>query len=122
MTMLTAAELASMRAQQTAAMPELVTIKRRVLATDGFGGYEQASLTTVATDVPARITPAQVMTMGGQGDRALELEKWIIRVPYGTDLQDRDLIEWGTQEIKVEEVKSPRSFATNVSATGEVVK
>lgn len=103
-------------------MPELVTIKRRVMASDGFGGNTQASLSTVATDVPARISPAQVMAMGGQGDRALELEKWNVRMPHGTDLQDRDVIEWGSQTIKVEEVKSPRSFATNVSAIGEIVK
>jgi len=103
-------------------MPELVTIKRRVMQSDGFGGNTVMGLTTIATDVPARITPSQVMAMGGQGDRALELEKWNIRVPVDTNIQDRDLLVWDEQEIMVEEVKSPRSYATAISAIGEIVK
>lgn len=120
--MFTTADMADMQSTQNDAMPELVTIKRRMMQSDGFGGNTEMGLTTIATDVLARITPSQVMAMGGQGDRSLELEKWNIRVPAGTDLQDRDHIFWDEQEIVVEEVKSPRSWATAISAIGEIVK
>jgi hypothetical protein len=120
--MLSDYELEEMQATQEDAMPELVTIERRTLKTNGLGGTSTDAWVAVATDVPARISPSQVLNMGGQGDRNLELEKWNIRMPHGTDLQDRDRIIWGTQTIGVEEVKTPRSFATNVSANGEIVK
>ena len=115
-------DLASMRAVQETAMPERVTIERRTVKTNGLGGTSTDAWIVQAIRVPARITPAQVQLMGGQGDRMLELEKWNLRFPHGTDLLDGDRVLWGAQVIKVEEVKSPRSFATNVSATGEVIK
>jgi hypothetical protein len=115
-------ELDAMRAVQETAMPERVTIERRTLKTNGLGGTSTDAWVAVATKVPARISPSQVLNMGGQGDRNLELEKWNIRMPHGTDLQDKDRIVWGTQTIGVEEVKAPRSFATAVSANGEIVK
>ena len=111
-----------MRATQEEAMPDLATIKRETRASDGFGGHDVSGLTTVASNVPARITPSQVMAAGGQADRYLELERWNVRMPYGTDLQDRDLIEWDGQTIRVHEVKYPRSWATAISAIGEIVK
>ena len=115
-------QLADMQATQEDAMPERVTIERRTLKTNGLGGTSTAAWVVQATRVPARISPSQVLNMGGQGDRNLELEKWNIRMPYGTDLRDRDRIIWGAQTIGIEEVKAPRSFATNVSANGEIVK
>jgi hypothetical protein len=120
--MLSDNELASMRATQEEAMPERVTIERRTVKTNGLGGTSTNAWVVQATRVPARITPAQVQMIGGQGDRMLELEKWNLRFPHGTDLRDLDRVLWGTQIIGVEEVKSPRSFATNVSAVGEIVK
>jgi hypothetical protein len=120
---ISAEELAGLRTHQEGAMPELVTIKRRGAQTqDGKGQFVQAAYVTVASDVPARITPSQVMMAGGQGDRALELEKWQLRFPHDTDVQDRDLIVWGTIEIEVEDVKQARSWMTAISATGEIVK
>ena len=115
-------QLADMQATQESAMPERVTIERATIKSDGFGGHSTDQWVEVAVNVPARINPAQVLAMGGQGDRMLELEKWNIRMPHGTDLRDKDRILWGTQSIHVEEVKTPRSFATNVSAIGEIVK
>lgn len=110
-----------MRSTQTEALPELVTIKRMVVASDGFGGYAESSLTTVASDVPARITEAQLQTMPGQAARDLLIEKWTLRLPHGTDLQDEDLVIWGATTFKVENVKG-RSWDTAVTATAEVVR
>jgi hypothetical protein len=120
--MFTEEQLAKMQETQTSAMPERVIIERATIKSDGFGGHSVDQWEEVAVNVPARINPAQVLAMGGQGGRMLELEKWNIRMPHGTDLRDKDRILWGTQSIHVEEVKTPRSFATNVSAIGEIVK
>ena len=120
--MFTSQQLADMQATQETAMPERVVIERATIKSDGFGGHTTDQWNEVAVDVPARITPSQVLNMGGQGDRMLELEKWNIRMPHGTDLLDKDRILWGAQTIHVEEVKAPRSFATNVSAIGQVIK
>lgn len=114
-------ELAQMRATQDSAMPERVTIKRRAITSDGFGGATTGTPTTVATDVPARITQAQVQVMYGQAARDLQLEKWTVRVPVGTDLQEEDFIVWGSLTLQVEDVK-PRTWETVISAQAEVVK
>ena len=119
--MLPAYELAQMRAVQVEAMPDLVTIKRRALTSDGFGGGTTGTPTTVASNVPARITQAQVQAMGGQFGRTLELEKWTVRVPFGTDLKDEDFVIWGAITLQVEDVKD-RSWETCISAQAEVVK
>lgn len=114
-------ELGQMRATQESAMPEVVTIKRRAITSDGFGGSTTGTPTTVASNVPARITQAQVQTMGGQAARDLLLEKWTVRMPTGTDLQDEDFVVWGSLTLQVEDVKN-RTWETCVSAMGEVVK
>ena len=114
-------ELTQMRATQTAAMPERVTIKRPVLETDTFGGVNRVTPVVIAEDVPARITQAQVQVTLGQAGRALGLEKWTIRMPYGTTLADEDLVEWGGHTLTVEDVKA-RDWATTLSAKAEIVK
>jgi hypothetical protein len=102
-------------------MPESVTINRRTLVSDGFGGYQDAALVTVAEDVPARLTEAQTQAMPGQLDRALLIDKWTVRMPYGTDLQEEDLIVWGDKTLVVETVKE-RSWDSAVTAVAEVVR
>lgn len=120
--MFSAHDLSGMQETQNDAMPDLGVLKRRVMASDGFGGNTTASLTTVATDVPCRITPAQVQAMGGQIDRAMDLEKYTMRFEIGTDVQDRDIFEWEGLTIVIDDVKLPRSYATVITAMGEVVK
>ncbi len=113
MAAVSAGELELMRGAQEAAMLDRVDITRRVLIDDSFGGSKDGTPVTIAEDVPARITQAQVQTMYGQADRALALEKWIIRLPYGTNLQDEDYVVWGDTTIQVEDVKA-RGLATTV--------
>ena len=113
--------LTRMRETQNEAMPERVTIKRPSNVDDGFGGVNVSTPTTVATDVPCRITEAQMQTMYGQVARDLEVEKYTVRFPIGTDIQDEDLVEWGSMTLKVENVKA-RSFQTVISGMAEVLK
>lgn len=113
--------LQEMRAVQEKAMPERVTIQRPQPVDDGFGGVTYGAPATVASDVPARITEAQMQVMYGQAARDLEIEKYNVRVPYGTDLQDEDLVVWGSLTLQVEDVKS-RSFQTVLTGKAEVLK
>lgn len=114
-------ELLQMRAIQYAAMPERVTIERRTITSDGFGGATTGANATIAVNVPARITQAQQMAMLGQSDRDLLIEKWTIRLPTGIDLKDEDFIVWGKITLQVEDVKD-RTWATCLTAMAEVVK
>lgn len=124
--MLSDYELRGMRETQGRAAPELVDVYRRTLTSDGFGGATTGTPQLIYSQIPARITQAQVQGMGGQLARMLLLEKWTIRFTYTDDLdrpdiQDEDIIKWGTMELQVEDVKD-RSWETCVSVTAEVVK
>ena len=110
-----------MRETQEDAFPDRVTIKRRVMADDGFGGFAQESLKVIGSDIPARVTQAQVQAFGQGLGRDLDIEKWTIRMPHGTPVKDSDWVYWGDYIIEVETIK-PRSYATAVSIQGERIK
>ncbi len=116
-----ARELDLMREDQEVYFPETVTIKRRNLSDDDFGGVTSGALLTVVADVPARLTQAQVQDTLGQLSRDVQLEKWTIRLPLGTDVEEEDRIIWGDRTILVDDIK-PRSFATVTTVMGELVK
>ena len=102
-------------------MPERVTIRRTQQVSDGFGGWSEGTPTDVATNVPARIREAQMMSIRGQAHRELQVQRWTVRVPHGTDLQDGDHIVWGTVTIAVDDVKL-RSYQTALTVQGETIK
>lgn len=120
--MLTERDLKLMRGVQAEALPDLVTIKRTIRQDDGFGGWDATAEATVAVNVPARITEAQTQAFPGQAARELLVEKWTIRLPWGTDLRDEDIVEDSAgRRFKVENVKA-RNWDTAVSAMMEVIK
>ena len=119
--MLTDRELAQIRAEQEKVLPEVVTIERASRTSDGFGGHGNASWVAVASDVPARITQAQTLDLGGQGGRKIEVEKWTVRVPYGTDMREHDHVLWGDVTIRIDELKAG-TYRTVLTGAGEVVK
>lgn len=120
--MLSGRDLKLMRKAQAEALPDLVSIKRAVRQDDGFGGYPTVAEETVAVNVPARITEAQMMNFPGQAAREFLVEKWTIRLPWGTDLRDEDIVEDAAgRRFKVENVKA-RNWDTAVSASMEVYK
>ena len=119
--MLTDRELSLMRAEQEKLMPETVIVERVTATDDGFGGTKDDVWAVVASGVPARITQAQTLDMGGQAGRKIEVEKWTVRVPFGTDIQERDRILWGAVIIRVDEVKLG-SHKTALTVAGERVK
>ena len=65
--MLTAAELAALRATQNQALPGSAVIERYTLQSDGMGGYEQA-WAAVGT-IAARLYPQNAQHGGEHGGR-----------------------------------------------------
>ena len=114
-------ELDAIRAVQEEAMPDLVDIQRRTNSDDGFGGRQNTTWATVATGVPARVSKAQTLDLGGQGGRKVELEKWLVRVPHATDIREGDRVIFGTLVIDVDEFKYG-SNKTAATVAGEKAK
>lgn len=114
-------DLRLMRRTQANALPDRVTIHRQIANADGFGGWTPSD-DPIATNVPARITEAQMLNFPGQGSREILVEKWTIRLPWGTDLRDGDIIEdTAGNRYEVDNVKA-RNWDTTVSAALKVVK
>lgn len=110
-----------MRDVQFATMPDVVDIERRSNTDDGFGGRKDTTWVPIASDLPARVTKAQTINMGGQAARGIEVENWTVRLPYGTDCQENDRIKYDGIYILVDEVKLG-SWKTVLSVAGEKVK
>ena len=119
--MLTDRELRLIREEQVRHMPDTVSIERRTNSDDGFGGRKETTYSVVASGIAARVTQAQTLDLGGQGGRKIEVEKWTIRMPYGTDCREHDRVVWDDIVIRVDEVKD-RTNETAVSVAGERVK
>lgn len=120
--MISAEDLAKMQTTQEGALPDLITIEREVQTTTTIGSAKHASWSTIATDVPCRFTPMQMLEVLGEQSRPVEVSKWVGRVPLGTDIKDRDRITITTQSnqvLRVERIKEPRSWNTVLTIEAE---
>lgn len=117
-------QLYCMRDMQLKSYPDLVDVYRLSRVADGKGGFSPAQRSLVVDEVACTITPAQQLVMGGQADRGLEVEKWTVRLPWGTDVQDADLLHWASEGIwlQVEDAKVSKTRGTAVSCMAEKVK
>jgi head-tail adaptor len=113
--MLSAAELAAMRAIQLQALPDTAIIQRYTSQSDGMGGYDQvwAAVGTVA----ARLYPQNARSMAettSGGSQVISETRWYVTLPYGTTItaKDRLLIDNRTWEIY--EVNNNESYQTAV--------
>lgn len=110
MTLLSARELASMRATMAASLPDTCVIQRKTLTADGQGGRSEAW--AAAGTVACRIAPLQVR---GQAEvaaagRVLETGDFIATLPNGTDVRAVDRLVSGGVTYEVVKVKGPRSW------------
>lgn len=111
--MLSAEELAQLRAMQAEAMPETVAIHRKTLVDDGHGGFTETD--TVVATVSGRIsspgrTPEERMLAAQMGASQV----YTISLPAGTDAQTGDVLIVTTQNNRTFTVISPqfRSYET----------
>ena len=121
--MLSDYDLARLRSQQNDNMPSVGTIYRSGRESDGFGGWTPTTEVAVEENVPCRVTPAQVMEGLGELARPVETYIYTVRFPTGTNVLDEDVLELSTGErLKIESVKSPRSWDTVVTCQAEVIR
>lgn len=107
--MLSAADLAGMRAAVTDSLPDTAQVQRATRTPDGMGGFTE-TWTTVAT-VACRIAPtgnapAEQVVAERVTDRVL----WTLTLPAATDVTAADRITVGSRTFEVVGVLSPRSY------------
>lgn len=108
--MLTAAELTSLRAAQTATLPTVAVVQRLTLASDSMGGFSESAATAVTTTcrvAPARAGDAQVVA-----GRLRERTLLRITVPATTDVRTADRLVVSGVMYEVLAVLAPGTYET----------
>ncbi len=121
--MLTASQLTDMQVTQNANLPDLVDIARPQKTASNIGSIQSDGETVISTDVACRVTPAQMLETLGQQARPIETDKYIMRLPVGTNVKDRDTLTITTKgnlKLRVERVKEPRSYDTLITVECEI--
>lgn len=103
MGLLSAADIAGMRAVAEEALPSKATIKRKVKASDGQGGKTE-QLKVRAADLPARLDPARKggEAESGRGGRTSASSDFLITFPAGTVCKPTDVVELGGRSFEVD--------------------
>jgi hypothetical protein len=112
LTLLTASEIAAMRATQNAAMPDTGIIIRGNLTPDGMGGFTQG--TVAAGTVSGRLMPVSGYSSneGSGAAQPLSVSKYWWTVPYNTDIVVADMVQVGGQLVRVLEVNLDAGWET----------
>lgn len=115
--MFTAAELADLRSEQNAAMPDTCVISRPTLSQNDIGEETSsyATSSTVACRLAAR-TAASYDTERTIGDQWSAFHRWDLTVPYGTDIQTTDRVVIGSRTFEIDSVDAGASYATAIRA------
>lgn len=119
---LDATEIAAMRATVDDSLPDSVVVQRASYTADGLGGSVAAW--AVAGTVAARVSPGQAQgeePFAG-GGRPVAEGPWVVTLPAGTDVTERDRIAFGTTTLEVRKVDQPRSWALDVRCECEAVR
>ncbi len=106
--MLSAVDLASMRAAVMASLPETARILRVIRQSDGLGGFLEV-WTELAT-APCRVAPRENTPVEtAVGGRIVDRVLWVITLPAGLDVRPDDRIAVGSRTFEILGVLSPRS-------------
>ena len=110
--MLTAAQVASMRATQKRALPQTCTIQRLTSVSDGGGGRTE-SWADIADGVPCRVAPVAGGETGTSGDRIVDESTHVITLPAGEDVTEADRIVVDDQTYNVTLVRRRGPWETS---------
>jgi head-tail adaptor len=119
--MLSAAEITAMRATLVDSLPDSVVIQRATYVADGMGG--SVATWSAAGTVSGRVSPGPAQ--GDEqitGGRPVADGPWVVTVPSGTDVTERDRIAFGSTTLEVRKVDTPRSWAIDIRCECEVVR
>ena len=109
---LTPSDLSAMQSTLGTSLPGTVVIQRSTQSSDGMGGVSDA-WANVGT-VSARVSPSGVGLDDLVGGEFTNVTPWVVTLPAGTSVTDRDRIAYDGQTFEVVAVDSPRSYATCV--------
>ena len=111
MPLLSAAEIADMRAVQSDTLPDTVVIWRYTSSSDSMGGVTETW--AAAGTVSGRLSPAG---RAGQeaiiAERLTAAEPWVITVPQGTTVYERDRMVVGTRTFEIEYINEHAAWET----------
>lgn len=113
--MISAGELAAMRAAVATTLPDQCAIQRLVRVEDDAGGWTDtfATASTVACRVAGRdLQPAERELAARLGNRTA----FTVTLPPDADLRESDRIGWSGQVFEVLGVLAPRTWMTSVRA------
>lgn len=107
---LTAADLDCMRTTLATTLPGTAIISRSTQGSDGMGGITD-TWNNVGT-VAARVSPSGGGVEMIAGGEFVAATGWVITVPVGTNVTERDRIVYDGQTYEITRTSTPRSYAT----------
>lgn len=111
--LLSAGDLARMRAQQENYLPQTAVIERYSTSADGMGGFTE-SWTAVGT-VSCRLRPMEVEQREMvAGEQMISESRWIVTVPHGTDVTAKDRLQISSRTFQVTFVNNDEGYQTAV--------
>jgi head-tail adaptor len=110
MPLLTAAEITSMRSEQSGTLPDTGVVWRYTQASDAMGGQTEtwAALATAL----CRLSPSPAGLERVTGERVTEIDQWTITFAQGTDVLARDKVKVGTRTFEVKSVSDHDEWET----------
>ena len=114
---LTTADLSCVQAAVVSTLPDTVIISRSTQTSDGMGGVNDtwANVGTVA----ARVSPSSNASSRVEqivGGEFLAAIPWVVTMPAGTNVNERDRLIYKTQTFEIHRTDTPRSYPTGVRA------
>lgn len=122
--MLSAADLAGMRATLTESLPDTCTLVVDTQTSDGAGGSTPtaSSPVSVACRVsPLRLTRSSKDAETIQTGRVVEESLWIVTLPTGTTIDPRYRIGHSGRTFEVVETLAPRTWELDVRVSAKLI-
>lgn len=117
--MLTAVELAALRATVQTALPDVCTIVTAAFVSDSAGGHTE---TTTSTSSTCRVAPDNtVASESTVGERVSAEQGWIVTLPYDVAVTVKDRVVVGDRTFEVVSVDEGRSWDLGLRARCVVV-
>lgn len=114
--MLTATEIAAMRAVLDTSLPDSGTIVRATLVDNGAGGQTPtwaAAGTVLCRVSPTPLTPTEQVDAS---DAPAARRAFVVTFPHGTDVRATDRVQFGGDTYELVGVDAPRSWSLDVRA------
>jgi len=120
---ISAGDLAAMRATLTESLPDTCQRSRNAPTSDGAGGT--TDVWTTAAAVACRISPLSRSDRLAElqvADRIAAVNSWIITLPAGTDVTEKDRLLSGSRTFEVASVLGPRSWELAVRLLAQEIE